>query len=114
MSLFSLQSTGSTVALYKVDAPQGVSMLRQLLCGLVLVVSCLPALAAASATPVPSLATPVAGPVLLSYDEVGPVYNAARDEILRAGRENLDLLMAGQTTALAERFDASLKPLISE
>lgn len=84
-----------------------------LLCGLTLLLIGMPAITAASGTPVPVTATP-AGPVVSSYEEVGPVYNEARDEILGAGREDIDLLRAGQTSRLFDRFDPSLKGLISE
>ena len=72
------------------------------------------AVATATGTPVAPAATPVAEPVVNSYEEVGPAYDAARDQILRGGREDVDLLLAGKTSALVDRFDPSLKDLISE
>ncbi len=70
--------------------------------------------ATATGTPVPPAATPVTEPVVASYEEVGPAYDGARDQILRSGREDADLLMAGKTSALVDRFDPSLIDLISE
>ena len=57
------------------------------------------AVASATGTPVLPEATPVSGPVVDSYAEVEPVYDAARGQILRTRREDVDLLMAGKTSA---------------
>jgi hypothetical protein len=68
----------------------------------------------ATSTPAPPEATPIAEPVVASYVEVGPTYEAAREEILTRGREGIALLRTGKTSALIEQFAPSLKDLISE
>jgi hypothetical protein len=70
--------------------------------------------ALATSTPAPPEATPIAEPVVASYGEVGPTYDAAREEILTRGREGIALLRTGKTSALIEQFAPSLKDLISE
>src|SRR3954463_9328146 len=70
--------------------------------------------ALAISTPVPPEATPIAEPGVTSYGEVGPTYDAAREEILSRGREGVALLRTGKTSALTAQFAPSLKDLISE
>jgi hypothetical protein len=89
-------------------------MRRLLLLALVLLSGCMPAVAAATGTPVPPVATPVAEHVVTSYDEVGPAYDAAREETLKRGREIVSLLMTGKTSAVVERFSPSFSAAISE
>jgi biotin carboxyl carrier protein len=89
-------------------------MRRLILLGLVFRLSWLQAAAAATGTPAPVVATPIAGPVVASYAEVGSDYDAARAMILKQGREDVELLLRGETATLVNRFAPSAKALISE
>ncbi|MGH2533589.1 MAG: M23 family metallopeptidase [Thermomicrobiales bacterium] len=58
-------------------------------------------------------ASPVPGPVVAAYDEVGPAYEAAREDILAEGREVVDLLREGETETLYPRLSPQLQELVT-
>jgi hypothetical protein len=65
---------------------------------------------AAQATPV---ASPVAGPVVAAYAEVGGDYDAEHAKLLEQGREVADLLFGGNAAVVYERMSPALQGMYS-
>jgi murein DD-endopeptidase MepM/ murein hydrolase activator NlpD len=66
------------------------------------------------AAPVAPVASPVAGPVVTGYAEVGPGYDAASAALLAQGREVADQLFGGDAATVYDRMSPALQGMYTK